>query len=488
MEELSRRRFLRVSILGGAGLIVSACAPKAATQTVAVTSQVEKVPQATATSPQAAPTPTASPLDAKTYDDWMKAKGVVSNESFTLHIMSPEDREDASYTKWLDYSFSEFKKLYPNAEVDYELISWNDIDAKAAAAMLAGTPLDVGFNWDQPTSDWAVKGMAAPLNGLMPKWWLDSRMDALLKEPSNALYKGKLYQAPIMWIPLFLDFRRDLLEAGGTDPDTIKTTADLLAALDGIATKTDMKKPFGSFLKEDWCARDSMIVWFYANGLKDIADFTNRDAWVDSMAYIKKLFAYTTEAALGWTYGEAEHAYAAGQIAGMLHGNWLITSKVYDTTGTIFTPEKTVPMPVPYGPYSAEKSPFYVPSHNGWYLMSGSQHKQAAVDFICTASTTKGWLFGPPYDIPATDDWTVEEMVAARPESAEYIWWIEAQERVYQNRAYVYPGEVPRAELQAHFYELLIDLWYDRTTPEKAYDDFKAFGEPLIKEAQQGGQ
>jgi hypothetical protein len=42
--------------------------------------------------------------------------------------------------------------------------------------------------------------------------------------------------------------------------------------------------------------------------------------------------------------------------------------------------------------------------------------------------------------------------------------------------------------LQAHFYELLIDLWYDRTTPEKAYDDFKAFGEPLIKEAQQGGQ
>jgi ABC-type glycerol-3-phosphate transport system substrate-binding protein len=296
------------------------------------------------------------------------------------------------------------------------------------------------------------------------------------------VWNGDLYFAYEIWLPMSIIARKDLLEEAEVDPASIKTHDDYLAALQAVATKTDMAQPLAYMLGESYAAMDHSLHWFNSNSLNSMADFTNRDAWIDTVQFIQELFPYVPEAALGWAYPEAERAYATGAIGSLVHGSWLIASREFDTAG-IFTPERSLPLATPFGPYAAEESPFYAPAENGYFLGSQSQHPQAAIDFICVATATQILLATRGTDLPATDDWDAESLLAARPDQEDIVWWYDHWREIGQtDRAVAAPGMVARTELEQRWYELLIDLWNGNTTPEQMYDDFEGFAVPIIEE------
>lgn len=428
------------------------------------------------------PVAAVDPLNAATYEDWVKAKGV-SDESFTLSVLSPYDPYGGviGEKNYVECIIKEFNKLYPKVKVDYEVAGWDEIDAKITNYELAGTPLDVALNWDGATASLAQQGIVLPLDGKMPKWAVDNMLPALITPPFNATFKGKLYMWSEHFNANYISVRLDLLQQAGVDPANIKSQADLLAALDAVSKKTVMTKPLAYMLGGSSATMDQSIWWFYGNSLESMADFSNKDAWIDSARFVQKLLAYVPESALAWKYPEAERAYATGSTGFLPHGSWLIGANIYDKTG-IFTPEKTVVIPMPFGPYATDKTPFYVPTSNGYYLMKTSEHPQEALDFMAVAAIPACTLFYARHAIPSLSNWTFADKLKAWPDANTIQWWFTEWDNIKTNRAYIAPGMLARGELEQRWYEMVIDLYNGSTTPEKMYDDFYAFAEPILKE------
>jgi ABC-type glycerol-3-phosphate transport system substrate-binding protein len=244
-----------------------------------------------------------------------------------------------------------------------------------------------------------------------------------------------------------------------------------------------MEKPLGMMLGGPYDLTDNTMWFFLANGLDHQADFSNKDAWINAVEWIEKLFPYVPEAALEWRYPESARAFALGEIAFLRHGMWLNGSgEEYSMEFFASDKSKAVVMPLPYGPYADEESPFWYSGANAWAVMNYSEHKQAAFDFVAIATSAQGILHRGT--IPSVTNWEYQDLVDLYPQKAQWDWWQDLWNELILNRQEAGGAMPAREELEQRWYEMVIDLWYGNTTPEAMYDEFKAFAEPLIEELQ----
>lgn len=479
-KQISRRDFLRIGAMGGAALFVARCAPPPTAS-----------PAAATPAPGGVEAPPAA-SDA-TYEEWINT--VASTDPVEIRIVHWFDPNNPAEhnQELIDWAEAEWKKRYPNGRINWELVGWGEIDQKTAGFVMANEPVDISYNWGGATEDWCSAGFVLPLDGQMPKWWVDSRIPEALEVPANDLCSdGRLVMAAMGFENQAMIVRADLLEQAGVDANSLVSQEGFVAAMRAISRLPGFEKPYGFKMGSDWSMMDSLLFLWMGNGLT-FGDFredgSEREAWLESAEFVKGLMELTPEAALNWTWAETEQAYATGQIAAMDHGNWYYSvGKVLDPEGLIVNEQDTAVVPYPYGPFSPEKKPFLTFSLTGFYLLrtSPEQNRRAAIDLMAILSTTEAAWKHQDGTIPPTIGWTVEDRLQVAYDPSIAWWWRTWEQAKLGSRIVPLVGFPARNEITGAAYPLLVAFYRNEITTEELYTRMREIAMPLIEQARGG--
>jgi len=487
-KRLTRREFLKLGAFGSAAFLVARCAP-APTPTAAPAGPTSPPPVETA-APPPAETMAPAPVSDATYEEWINT--VASTDPLEIRIAHWFDPNNPSEhnQELIDWATGEWKKRYPNGKINWELIGWGEIDQKTAGFVMANEAVDITYNWGGATENWCSGDFVLPLDGQMPQWWIDSRIPATLQPPSNGLCSdGRLVMAAMGMENQAMIVRADLLEAAGIDPASLASQEGFVAAMQALSKQPGFEKPYAFKMGADWSMMDSILFAWRGNGLTP-GDFrpdgSEKDAWVQSAEFVKKLMELTPEAALNWTWAEVEQAYSTGQIAAMDHGNWFYSvGKTLDTEGKIVNEKVTGLVPYPYGPSSPEKKPYITFSLTGFYLLKTSPEKnrRAALDLMAILSQTKAAWKHQDGTVPPTTGWTIEDRLKEAYDPSIAWWWKRWEEMNQTSRILPLTGFLARDEITGAAYPLLVSMYRNEITPEQLYTQLREIALPLIEAA-----
>ncbi len=478
-KRLSRRDFLKGGslILGSAAL--AHCAPA---------TPAETPPAAQPAAPTSAP-PRPAPSDT-TYESWIS--NVASTDPLEVRIVHWFDPNNPAEhnQELMDFVTAEWKKRYPNGTIHWELVGWGEIDQRTPGFVLANEPVDISYNWGGATANWCAQGILLPMDNQMPRWWVDTRIPAIFQPPANDLCPdGSLVMIAFGLENQAIVLRKDVMETAGVDPATLTTYDGFLAGLRRMAEQPGFEKPYGLKLGADWSTMDSVSFLWLGNGLT-FGDFredgSEREAWIQAAEFIKALMELTPEAALNWTWAEAEQAYAMGQIAALDHGNWFYSvGAALDPEAQIVNPSKTTLCPYPIGPSSPEQQPFHSFSLTGFYRLKTSPegNTQAVADLLAILTRTQTvWMHNDGTNPPTTDWTTADRLQVAYDPAIE--WWWRAWDAVKANsRMMPYQGFLARDEITSAAYPLLVSMYRGELTPEGLYTQVRELALPLIEAA-----
>jgi multiple sugar transport system substrate-binding protein len=185
--KLSRRDFLKVSALTGAGAALAACAQPA--------------PAPQPAQPAAKAEPTKPPAQA-------------APVSITYLV-----RTDIQPTliKWGEATVEEFQKLNPNIKVEMVGVPWGDYNAKLLAMYAAGTPPEVSANYAAGFATFYANKAILPLDEYVKSEKVD--LTVLEKAALDSVTRdGKLWAFPLAHQPVVVFYNRDLFEKNGVKP------------------------------------------------------------------------------------------------------------------------------------------------------------------------------------------------------------------------------------------------------------------------------
>jgi multiple sugar transport system substrate-binding protein len=264
-ERLSRRRFLRLAGMVGAGAVLGACAPP--TPAVA--------PQAAPAAPAA---PTAQPV----------AKMV------SLKLLTPDI--GAGQQEWMEGElFPAFIKANPTVE-KIEIIGsdWGKINEQLMAGYAAGDAADI-FEHGSAASgaSWAASGKTLALDEFFKT--LTTQGDYYEVGLKTAYYQGKLFSMPrYVQIPT-LCYRKDYFKEAGLDPTKPPTTWEELSDMAKKLVKKDGDKYVRSGYNVPTKSWDGVQAgWFpflHQNGSQILTDDLTKVAF-DSPAGIEAMQYY----------------------------------------------------------------------------------------------------------------------------------------------------------------------------------------------------
>ncbi|MFD2334614.1 ABC transporter substrate-binding protein [Cohnella sp. GCM10020058] len=221
-----------------------------------------------------------------------------------------------------------YKKLYPNATIQWDVTLGATYFDKLKAQFASDTAPDVTF---YQTLDYAKAGNLMDLSG---EPWVSRMSDAAKKDPSLA-YEGKLYGAPGsgnigggVW------YNKDLFDKLGIEPP--KTAEEFLAASEKI--KADGKTPIALGFKDLWTANMFLMAWLQSYTFPSDAGYGMKlyDGTVKfDDAVIQKVYqqvetmkskGYFNKNALSIDWPQSAQLFASGEAAMIVQGPWMPAS------------------------------------------------------------------------------------------------------------------------------------------------------------------
>jgi multiple sugar transport system substrate-binding protein len=149
------------------------------------------------------------------------------------------------YEENLKHLIKTFQDKYPNVEVKYESLTWEEGQQKVSVQLAAGEPPDVMFAYFNPA--WMETGYMVPVDDQLTA---EEKADFGEHSIRSYTYKGKLYGFPI-WKQLWnVSANRELLEEAGIDWKTIQKEGWTFDKFNEIAVK--LTKEQGRFGKKQW--------------------------------------------------------------------------------------------------------------------------------------------------------------------------------------------------------------------------------------------
>jgi multiple sugar transport system substrate-binding protein len=188
--KLSRRDFLKASVLTGAGALMAACAQ-----------------------PAPAPQP-AAPQGAAKAPEPTKAPAPAAPATITYLV-----RTDIQPTiiKWGEATVEDFQKLNPNIKVEMVGVPWGDYNAKMLAMYAAGTPPEVSANYAAGFATFYANKAISPLNDYVKAENAD--LNLLEKAAVDSVTRdGQLWALPLAHMPVVIYYNKDILDAAGVKP------------------------------------------------------------------------------------------------------------------------------------------------------------------------------------------------------------------------------------------------------------------------------
>ncbi|MCQ6562302.1 ABC transporter substrate-binding protein [Paenibacillus mendelii] len=218
-----------------------------------------------------------------------------------------------------------YKKLYPNATIQWDITLGATYFDKLKAQFASDTAPDVTF---YQSLDYAKAGNLMDLSG---EPWVSRMNEAAKKDPSLS-YEGKLYGAPGAGnIGGGIWYNKDLFDKLGIQPP--KTVQEFLDACEKI--KADGKTPIALGFKDLWTANMFLMNWLQSYTFPTDAEYGMKlyDGTVSfDDAVIQKVYqnvetmkskGYFNKNALSIDWPQSAQLFASGDAAMIVQGPWM---------------------------------------------------------------------------------------------------------------------------------------------------------------------
>jgi ABC-type glycerol-3-phosphate transport system substrate-binding protein len=494
-EESARKAISRRDLLRGAGvtafvfsfgplLVATGCRPAPGEQPASGANPETKQPAPTAapakqeSKPAADAKPTAKTdgvqsqtagfkISAPSFDAKAKAVLVFLNSGTS-------QTESMHQNKWTE----KWNKENPDVQVDLQYVSWADNDTKQRALIAAGTAPDCAWYCGNRVQELELRGWVEPLDGYMADV-KGNYTDDLFKtgSPSMSADGKRWLGIPFCQYGEGLVIRKDVFEkAGVTDLKKLQTWNGWLEALQS-ANKPPEMYAFQLPQHPDTLTGASAR-FFTGNGLAHIADFRpeKKDAYLESMEFLKKVLAFSPSAAKNWRHGDEIAAWTAGNIASMGTGSYFF-GDIIPTAPQIATREKMAAIAFPHGPRipnSVNPSGFC-----GYHMFKDSKHKDETAKFLKFLASPEANNEFPMNMSPnknAIIDTRVEAYKMYSPQSYKQVqWWYEDWTTIFKTAEVSFgEGYIPSAEIDKTWQNVFPSWAFENTPVSKAYDDLKA--------------
>lgn len=267
----------------------------------------------------------------------------------------------------------EFNAANPDIEVSQEVQSWNDVVPKALSAVQARIQPDLLFTIPDFTVTMKATGAVQPLTDVAQA--LAAEHDFLTASLDPYSYEGEVWAVPLYGMTQSVWYREDLLEEAGLEPPT--TWEELLEV--AAALTTDDRYGIGIPASRSLYTDQVIYNFMITAGAADLftedgqVSFDNPDT-VRAFAFYEDLYQYSPPDSVGWVWGDAEAAFAAGQVAMIIQFTTITTfdqqtDEAPDNLGVV-----SIPVPSDAGQAG---SIYY---SNGIMLLSGDEEKRAAAE------------------------------------------------------------------------------------------------------------
>jgi ABC-type glycerol-3-phosphate transport system substrate-binding protein len=380
---------------------------------------------------------------------------------------------------WNEKWVKEFNDTHDDIQIQYELVSWSDLLPKTAAMIAAGNPPDIAWYAPSQILEWYHGGLLEPLDEWIPEDLEEQLPPIKDPEASDIIYDGKYYGLPFCLAGRSFVVRKDILAEAGYNADELmdwdwETFKEVAAAV------TQPPEHFGTaiaFGEPRITASYATPAYFLTNGLEDLTDFSDKEAYLESLQMIKDLFPYTPPAQVTWKHADTLTAYM--NSVSVLHstGSYFY-GDIKRQSPDIMSDEKTAVLPFPTGPRMDKPVvPWYTV---GWVMFEASENKEAAAEvlhFLGSKEAVNEW----PMNMAPRVGLTLEDRIRVSEFGEDLRWWLEDWYWLMENTSPVKrPGYAPATEINKIFNEELLRLYNDETTVEETYENLKARIEPIL--------
>jgi len=368
---ISRRAFLKGAVLGGAGLILTACPAPATVAPVVQPTAVPPTmaPEATAVPPAEAPAPTAAPAaEGKTMVFWPEWGG------------KDADILKAQVDKWSE-----------KTGIANEFLPIRD-HTRMIASMSAGNPPDLLMTWDaNAVGQWGFEGVLKDLQPYIDATGFDMKALFPIGIASGNLMGIKQIGLPLTnYICTVLYYNKDAFTAGGQDPEKPPETWEELWDLSEKLTVVEG----GQIKKMGYGPLTGQVghptVYAYAFGGSIWSDDRRKvtpddEANIEGLKFVRQYYEkYTTAEMQRWATSLGTEADAptypiyTGTMGMMVDGEWLpaYVDKITDikiNIGGAYLPHPAA-KPEVKGTMGANTNPMVIPTQ--------AKNPDAGFDFI----------------------------------------------------------------------------------------------------------
>ncbi|OXL82317.1 hypothetical protein BCV73_03895 [Paenibacillus sp. SSG-1] len=394
----------------------------------------------------------------------------------TLNVTS--SMTDEARVNIMNETIKIFNKTHPDVTIEYNPSPWSEYTQNLKLSFNSGSGQDIVYVDD------TMQQMLQKNNYLMDitddiksRGWVDKEVDGAI-DFQNARTPGKYYSVPFANAPIVVYYNKDIFsKLNLTPPKTVDEFNAILAKVKeagyiplengGMTNRTKIWAVFHMLYNQ--VPVDDINKFYFQQGITPkfeqafTAALNQINEW-DKSGYFRKEDASIDDTAVP-TY------FAKGQSAMVLSGNWVIPT--FDETkmplGAFAFPQQDV---------NSKEHRIVNPTDGGWALnanLSGEK-KQAALDFIDTfmnPDVVKLWYEGGMTPTIKADMSGVEASDLKR----DFDQAIEGTQLGYYLDNAV-PGLLDIINKQMQL------MYFQKTTPEKAWDEIKQEYNKLTEAAQ----
>lgn len=317
-HNLSRREFLQMGVITGAGALLAACAPQPSPAPIPTTASAA----AAATAVPQAPAPTVAPASAG---------GVVT-------VLQIDASGMTTHSKGVDETIKAFEALNPGIHIERVIApsapseTWTVINT----ALASGTPPDIfwgsGRAW---MKDLARKGIIMDLTDEVKSWGYNF----LPGTATQMTFKDKIYSAPYLIQFKFFTYNKDLFKKYDLPIPT--TWQEWNSTCDELKKQKLTSSAFGCLGGDQWAALN--WVWLFNQKLMGIkavaADMEVETGTYENPLYEQALDMLTEQNDKGY-FGvnpvsrphQVAQAELFGGVAGSMYsGSWDLSTMIDPT-------------------------------------------------------------------------------------------------------------------------------------------------------------
>jgi ABC-type glycerol-3-phosphate transport system substrate-binding protein len=360
------------------------------------------------------------------------------------------------------------KELYPNYEIEWIYLVWNDMEPKLVSMIQAQDYPDIIAV--QEVTNYVAMDALEPLDSYLDKGDSPLRKSSFIQGGLDYFtIDNKLYAVPDRIVNYGLVVNEPLLNSVGMKLEDLKTWDDIKKAAQ-LMTKDDVYGYAIAMGNPRFAFRDGLIA-AGADGFSP-DQVEKEKQYKDMLQFYKDLAPYMPRAQVTWAYPEMFTSYCNGKIGMIANGNYF-SANVYSINPEIMKVSRAIPYP--RGPSVTSVKGGSLLSGAGYSIVKGSRNKEAAWNVLKVfneqeLSAESAAALNMTAKLNVTSDMVGKYAKDIYPAAIDgHLQIIDDFSRAASDAGVPMPKILGQAQMEPIFQKQLLDLIAGSVTVDRAY-------------------